>query len=533
MIRRTVFVAAAVAVGLVAGAGDPQARIPPPERPPAYDWPMFGGGPGRNMVNLAARNLPTSFSVEPGRQRNVKWTAKLGSRAYGGPVVVGGKVFMGTNNHNPRNPRDTRRRKDGKIEPLDKSVLICFREADGAFLWQHVNDKLQSGQANDWPDEGIASSPTVEGDRLYYVTNRCELVCLDVNGFADGNQGVQDEKYKDPTDADVIWRLDMIKELGVFPHNMSTGCPLIVGDLVFVVTANGVDENHETVPAPDAPSFVAADKRTGKVVWQSNAPGRNILHGQWANPAYADAGAPQVIFPGGDGWLYAFDPPTGRLLWKFDGNPKDSVYVLGGRGGRNHFVCTPAICDGRLYIGVGQDPEHNDGVGHLWCIDLARAFELGRANPDHDVSPRDKKFDAADPANRASALVWHYGGVEPNPEKAGRDFVFGRTMSTCAVHDGLCYACDLYGFLHCVDAKTGERCWIYDTKSEVWSSPYWADKKVYLGTGDGDLLVFDLDRTPSVQAKVDVGRAVKGSVIAANGVLYVPTEENLLAIAGP
>src|SRR4051812_35822093 len=98
---------------------------------------MFGGGPGRNMVNLAARNLPTTFDVEPGRQRNIKWTAKLGSRAYGGPVVAGGRVFMGTNNQAPRNLRDTRRRlKDGKTEPLDKSILMCFRESDGSLLWQ-------------------------------------------------------------------------------------------------------------------------------------------------------------------------------------------------------------------------------------------------------------------------------------------------------------------------------------------------------------------------------------------------------------
>src|SRR4051794_25651356 len=77
----------------------------PPEPPAKYDWRMFGGGPGRNMVNLAARRLPEAFSVEPGPVRNMKWTAKLGSRAYGGPVVAGGRVYVGTNNQSPRNPR--------------------------------------------------------------------------------------------------------------------------------------------------------------------------------------------------------------------------------------------------------------------------------------------------------------------------------------------------------------------------------------------------------------------------------------------
>jgi outer membrane protein assembly factor BamB len=511
-------------------AADPVSTANPPG---SKDWPMFGGGPGRNMVNSAARNLPETFAVAPDRPQHVKWTARLGTRTYGGPVIAGGRVYVGTNNGRPRNPRDSRRRKDGKLEPMDKSVLMCFRESDGAFLWQYVSDKLPTGQVNDWPDEGIASTPAVEGDRVYLVTNRCELICLDANGFADGNHGVRDERYTDPTDGDVIWRLDMMKELGVYPHNMSAGCPLIVADLVFTVTANGVDEGHVNLPAPNAPSFVAVNKHTGKLVWQSNAPGRNILHGQWSNPAYSDAGAPQVIFPGGDGWLYGFDPPTGRLLWRFDANPKDAVYRLGGKGTRSHFVCTPAVCDGRLYIGTGQDPEHIDGVGHLWCIDLARAVELGRVNPGRDVSPRDTKFDPADPVNRASALVWHYGGYEREPDKYGRDYAFSRTISTCAVHDGLCYAADILGYVYCLDAKTGERYWVYNTKSELWASPYWADNKVYLGTSDGEVVVFAHGRVPSVLAKVDVGKAVRTTVVAANGVLYVATEGQLLAIAGP
>ena len=102
---------------------------------------------------------------------------------------------------------------------------MCFDEKTGKFLWQAVHDKLPSGSVNDWPHEGICSTPAVEGDRVYYVSNRCAVVCADVNGFADGNQGIQTEKYKDATDADVIWEYDMMKELNVFPHNMAACSP--------------------------------------------------------------------------------------------------------------------------------------------------------------------------------------------------------------------------------------------------------------------------------------------------------------------
>src|SRR5204863_2686209 len=146
------------------------------------------------------------------------------------------------------------------------------------------------GLVNDWPREGICSSPVVEGQKLWYVSNRCAVVCS-------------------TTDGKILWQLDMMKELDVFPHNLATSSPLIVGDTLFVVTSNGVDEGHINVPSPKAPSFIALDKKTGKVLWQNNMPsakilqapkgadqeaylrrlqdrGEKIIHGQWSNPTY-------------------------------------------------------------------------------------------------------------------------------------------------------------------------------------------------------------------------------------------------------
>ena len=71
----------------------------------------------------------------------------------------------------------------------DRSILLCFDEKTGEFLWQLVVPKLASGKVNDWESLGLLSSPTVEGDRVYLVTSRCEVICLDVNGMANGNDG--------------------------------------------------------------------------------------------------------------------------------------------------------------------------------------------------------------------------------------------------------------------------------------------------------------------------------------------------------
>ena len=119
--------------------------------PGTGDWPMWGGTPDRNMVSNM-KGLPTEWDVKT--KKNVKWVAELGSQSYGNPVVAGGMVFVGTNNEALRDPK----------QPGDRGVLMAFRESDGEFLWQQTHEKLASGRANDWPYQGVASSPLVEGE---------------------------------------------------------------------------------------------------------------------------------------------------------------------------------------------------------------------------------------------------------------------------------------------------------------------------------------------------------------------------------
>ncbi|MFL5339152.1 MAG: PQQ-binding-like beta-propeller repeat protein, partial [Gemmataceae bacterium] len=415
---------------------------------PPRDWPCLGGSPSRNAVNFTETNLS--------EQPHAKWMAKLGSRSHGGPVIATGRVFVGTNNS----------------PGPDQSRLLCFRETDGQLLWKRATDKLPDPTANDWPRIGICSTPFVEGDRLWYVTNRCEVACLNVQ------------------DGGVVWSFDMIGKLKVQPHRMSASSPVVAGDAVFVVTGNGWDGDHTEIPAPDAPSFLALDKTTGRVLWHDKSPGRDIIHGQWGSPAYGElAGRTQVIFPGGDGKLYSFEPKTGKPLWKFDCNPKGI-----DAENKNFPIAAPVIVGGRVYLGTGQNPEYADGPGDLWCLEPKAGGQV--------------------------TVVWHVGGV-------GK---FGRTVSSCAIHDGLLYAGDLAGFVYCFDAKTGAKQWDYDTKAHVWASPLWADGKVYLGTEAGELFFFRHGRAAKLLAKTDLGAPILASTAAANGVLFVMTATHLHAL---
>jgi len=433
--------------------------------PAAVERGMFGGSFIRNMVSDET-GLPAEWDVKTGK--NVKWWADVGSQAYAGPVLAGTKVYVGTNNDGLRDPD----------EPNDRGVVMAFAEADGTFLWQKTHEKLAAGRIHDWPQQGVCSTPAIEGDRLWYTSNRATMVCL-------------------KTDGSPVWEYDMMAELDVFPHNLAVSSPLVVDGVLYTTTGNGVDEGHVNVPVPMAPSFIALNADTGELLWENALPGDKILHGTWSNPAYGVVkGRAQVIFPGGDGWVYSLEPKTGEVLWKFDANPKDSEWVLGGRGTRNNLIATPVIWEDRVYIGVGQDPEHGEGVGNFYCID---------ATLEGDITDTGK--------------VWHRGGDE-----------FYRTISTVAIHDGILYASDLSGFLYALDANTGEHFWTYDLLAAVWGSPYVADGRVYIGDEDGDVAILKAGKTMELIAEPNMGVSVYSTPVAKDGVLYVLGRNRVFAL---
>ncbi len=478
-IRRQLLLAGSAIAVLVILSAAPSTV--PAQSESSSDWPMWGGTPDRNMVSPMT-GLPAEWDIDT--RKNVKWIAALGSQTYGNPVVSDGMVFVGTNNDALRDP----------AQAGDRGVLMAFRESDGEFLWQATSEKLPSGMENDWPFVGICSSPLVEEERLYYVTSRCEVVCLDTQGFLDGeNDGpYKEENLTGPTNADIIWKFDMIKEVGSFPHNMTASSPVSYGELIVVSTSNGHDESHENVPSPKAPDIIALNETTGELVWSDDSAAGKILHGQWPSAAVGNiGGVAQVVMGLGDGWVRGYEASTGKKLWEFDTNPKDAVWPKT----RNTIISTPAIHADRIYIANSQDPEHGEGIGHFYAIDGT------------------KRGDITD-----SGRIWHYDKIR-------------RTLATAAVHDGLVYLPDFSGFFHCLDAETGEVQWVHDTFAAVWGSPLVADGKVYLGDEDGDVVVLQAGRKEVVLGEMFMAGAVYGSLVPANGALIIASRNQLFSIA--
>ena len=447
----------------------------------AADWPMWGGAPNRNMVS-SMTGVPTQWDVKTGK--NVKWMAKLGSQSYGNPVVANGVVLVGTNNEALRDPK----------QGGDRGVLMAFRESDGEFLWQATFEKLSSGRANDWPYQGIASSPLVIGDIAYFVSNRGQVMAVDIHGFQDGkNDGpYKSEKLTGKNDVDIIWMFDMMEEVGSFPHNLSNSSPNVNGDLIYVSTSNGQDESHVNIPSPKAPAIIALNRHTGKLVWEDNSVEDRILHGQWSAPSVGTIGGVlQVVHGQGDGWIRGYDAQSGKKLWEFDSNPKESVWPKT----RNEIISTPVIVDNVIYIANGQDPEHGEGVGHMYAIDGTKRGDITK-----------------------SGMIWHYDKIR-------------RSISTAAVRDGMVYIADFSGFVHALDAKTGKPYWTHDLLAAVWASPIIIDNKLYIGDEDGDITILALGKEKKVISEMNMGSSVYATVTPANGTLFIMNRNELWAIA--
>jgi outer membrane protein assembly factor BamB len=475
----------------------------------AADFPQWGRDNSRNMVSPET-NLVDTF--DPGKPdsdgnldvkqtKNVKWAARLGSYTYGNPVAAAGRVFVGTNNEPPRNERF----KD------DYAILLCLDEKTGNKLWQLSIPKLEAGKVSDYDATGLCSSPTVDGDRAYLVTNRCEVICIDVAGQTNGNEGpfTDEAQYQagknnppiplEKTDGDIVWRYDLRDELGVFALHMTSSSVLVVGDKLYVTTSNGKDWTSLHTPSPNTPALICLDKKTGKLLAQETSGiSKRTLLCNWSSPALAQIdGKNQIIFGAGDGFCYGFDENL-KELWRCDANsPEQRKAKYGTPPGPSEIIATPVVYKNRVYISVGQNPEQGEGAGSLVCINPSDA---GPSSP--------------------TRIVWSYTKI-------------GRSISTVAIAGDLLFAADFDGKLHCLNPDTGEAYWAHDTEARIWGSPLLADGKVYLGNEQGDIVILAASKERKLINKFNFDGAIYSTPIAANQTLFIATDKWLYAIGAP
>jgi outer membrane protein assembly factor BamB len=519
------------------------------------------------------KHLPDSFDPKTGR--NLKWTARLGTQTHSTPVIARGRVYIGTNNGEPRDPK----------HHGDRGVLMCLDERTGQLLWQLVVPKRDEDAYMDWPRMGMSSDATVEGDRVYLVDNRGAVVCLDAKGMEDGNDGpFRDEAaYLTPTstngtprqqagaetrpetlqppadgkliqpgslDADILWKFDLVAGCGIWPHDAAHSSILIHGEHLYLNTASGVDNTHKRVRAPDAPSLVVLDKNTGRLMARDDehiAP--NVFHNTWAGPSLGKVNGRELIFfCGGNGVVYAFEPvrdpsslPPHEPGSERASSPQPSPPKEEREKQRDLRRSKVAKREGEGNVATLKKVFQFDFDPAAPKTDIHKYISNRREGPSNlygmPVFQRDRLYvagggdlwwgkneawlkciDATKTGDiTTTGLVWSYP-LEKH------------VLSTAAVHDGLVFIADCGRKFHCVDAKTGKAHWTHELQGEVWASACVADGKVYLGTRSGNFYVFAASKEKKVLAELDLGNPISATTTAANGVLYIATMSDLFAV---
>ena len=511
----------------------------------AGDWPAWGGSDlGRNMVSQEkglpeifkpGEKSPTGDGMLPGTTENVRWVVKLGTLICGNPTVAGGRVFVGSD--------DASLQGDTRLKRTKGGMVWCLDEKTGNTLWRlpvpaRSKERLPKDAHYGQQNLGTCSSPTIAGNRAFVVTNSCEIVCLDVKGQANGNDGpFKDEAAymagdKNPpveiqkTDGDILWKYDLVEQLGICPHDVAACSVLVDGDILYCTSANGVNHEHTFCLRPDAPSFIALDAKTGKLLATDTEDlGHRMWHCLWSPPTIGVVnGKRLVFFGGGDGICYAFEaltelpgqPVHFKKVWSYDcvppnyrdplGDGKPFNYYIGDKRkkystnkddgaflGPSEIIASPVFHDGHVYCTIGQDPMHGRGRGLLHCIDATKTGDITH-----------------------SGRVWTYDAIE-------------RSIGSVSISGGLLYATDLAGHVHCLDEKTGKPYWVHETNAETWSTPLVADGRIYICTKK-KLVTLAAGKEKKLISEVSLGSSAYATPIVANSTLFVCSQSYLWAV---
>ena len=524
---------------------------------PGADWPQWGGRPDKNMVS-AETGLPESFV--PGEKdpqgsgilmqttQNVRWAARTGSMTCSTPAVAGSKVFLGT-------MRD------------DLGLLLCLDEATGKPLWQWVapvrDDVPQTidGRRCEFarfPRQlGVCSSPAVDGDRLYFVSQRLEVLCLTTRGKPKSAAPAKAVKHapppgekpdaapsktapkvawpEGPGEADVVWSFDLWA-YGIRPSDACDCSPVFDENFVYVCTANGVDRQAEAnkqdefrkAPAPGAPNVMVLDKNTGVLVAVDDVrfPER-MLHGQWSSLALGKVGDKTLIlFGGGDGRCYALEAPPASAAPVKAGLSAEASGFAKASGLRSRSGC---------FGGVGT-PDESAKAGEKPLI-LKKVWSVDCNPPEYQVygdMPLITHYCLGD-RRRSDTLNKVQDGSFVGMSEIIATPVFYKNRVYVAIGRDPEHGRGR-GALWCIDAtKSGDitqggKVWLYQGLDRSLSTVSIAGGLVYCADVAGRLHCLDAE-TGKLFWVHETNSKVWGSTLVADGKVYMPTDKGLVVLA--
>jgi outer membrane protein assembly factor BamB len=408
-------VTAAVLAAAVAGAAT------------AENWPGWRGPRGDGHSGEAA--APLKWSATEG----IRWKAKLPGPGMSSPIVWGQRVLL-----------------TQALDPEGKQrALLCFDRKDGRELWRQVVPYAEKESTYASEPHYCSASPVTDGERVVVSHGSAGLFCYDLNGKE-------------------LWRRDFGKCEQIWGNAAS---PALHGDLVFLNFGPG-----------ERTFLVAVDKRTGKDVWKHDIPGGRYGTGQpdwigsWSTPVIAKSGGKDALLLSWPEALVAYEPTTGRELWRC--------------GGLGKLVYTSPLAGPDVIVAMG-------GFG-------GPAIAV-RPGGEGDVT--------------ATHRLWQH---PRSPQRIGSGVIVGDHI----------YILNATGVAECVELKTGRQVWSERLGGASWGSMVHVAGRLYVTNQQGETAVLAAKPVFEVLARNPLGERSQSSPAVSNGELFIRTYGHLWCVGG-
>lgn len=400
------------------------------------NWTSFRGP--TEQGHSSATDLPLTWS----ESKNVTWKTAIEGKAWSSPVIWGDHIWI-----------------TSAPEGGSHLFAICVDKNSGKIIH---NKKLFYVVAPQYchPFNSYGSpSPVIEKGRVYVSFGSPYTACLDAET------------------GEMIWeRTDFVCN-----HFRGPGSSPFLYKNLLILHFDGSDRQY----------VVAMDKKTGETVWETKRsvdfkdldpktgqPGRQgDFRKAFSTPLIVDVKGKPVMVSLGAKAIYAYEPETGKELWRLDAPKSHSA------------GCRPIAGHGLVYVPIGSGTE-------LWAI---RPGGNGVLSMENDVA-------------------WTYPkGAAP------------RRASPLLVDDLIFMAND-NGVAGCVDAKTGEEIWRKRLGNNFSASPIHAAGRIYFFDEKGKSTVIEASRNYRVLATNNLDDGFMASPAVTGQALILRTRTHLYRI---
>lgn len=418
----------------------------------ADDWPAWRGPDGSGHA-ADARDLPVTWS----EAENIAWKTDLPGRGWSSPVIAGDRIWMTTAIERQATAEERAKRLAGVKNPGPLAVVqsvslraICVDRQTGQLLHEVELFAIDDPQPIHSLNSYASPSPVFADGRLYCHFGDHGTACVDT------------------ASAKVVWAN---RELRLDHVNGPGSTPVLRGGLL-IVHCDGSDTQ----------SIAAIDTASGRVAWKTPRSGtlRNDpdLKKAYGTPLLVGLdGQDLLVSPAAD-WLYAYDPATGRELWKAE------YGVLGFS-----IVPKPVAAHGLVFTSTSF--------------------------------------------NSPEILAWKLSAAGSPPSIAWRQKRGAPSMPSLLVVGDELYAVSDRGIVSCFDARTGEPRWTERLGGNFSSSPVFADGRIHVANREGETFVLRPGRSYDLVATNRLEGQIMATPVPLGRAIYLRTDRAIYRIEKP